>query len=184
MACQGLPQTRILPSSPHLQLASAHLWFIHTSCPSPALCPLVRENHRGQLLTACTDAAATQPRRFDSSFAARPSCVGRTSLDTTEQARAPQVRHSSPHPAITLKSISPSVFPAPSPPPSGSNIGRVFRRIDRIQFVVQPVGLIVELPSTTHGPTPARTWTGRTPGRTLLGAPQSLRRRHPRRHTV
>ena len=30
--------------------------------------------------------------------------------------------------------------------------------------MVQPVGLTVELPSTTHSPTPARTWTGRTPG--------------------
>ena len=35
--------------------------------------------------------------------------------------------------------------------------------------MAQPVGLFVELPSTTHGLTPARTWTGRLPGLTLLG---------------
>ena len=43
--------------------------------------------------------------------------------------------------------------------------------------MVQPVGLTVELPSTAHGPTPARTWTGRNPGLTLLGAPRDPRRR-------
>ena len=35
--------------------------------------------------------------------------------------------------------------------------------------MVQPVGLTVGLPSTTHGLVSARTWTGRLPGLTLLG---------------
>ena len=52
-------------------------------------------------------------------------------------------------------------------------VGREIRRLDRIHIVVQPVGLTVELPSTTHGLASARTWTGRLPGLTLLGHPGS-----------
>ena len=37
--------------------------------------------------------------------------------------------------------------------------------------MVQPVGLTVELSSMTHGLAPARTWTGRRPGLTLLDHP-------------
>ena len=39
--------------------------------------------------------------------------------------------------------------------------------------MVQSVGLTIELPSTTHGLTPTKTWTGRHPGLTLLGHPGS-----------
>ena len=66
------------------------------------------------------------------------------------------------------------------PPPSELNLGRVIRRLDRIETVVQSIGLIVELPSRTHGPTPARTWTGRIPRLTLLGASQEFQRRRSR----
>ena len=72
-------------------------------------------------------------------------------------------------------------FPRPSPPPSGLRLGRVFRRLDRVLPVVQPLGLTVELPLTTHGPSSSRTWIGGPPGRTLLGTPQGLRRRRSRR---
>ena len=120
-------------------------------------------------------------RDISSTHLCRP-LVPRTNdqtLATTDRARAPQVRHTSPiHLRESLHLFQ--SFPCPSPPPSGISIGRVFRRIDRIPTVVQPVGLTVELSSTTHGPTPAKTWTGRSPGRTLLNAPQGLRRRHPR----
>ena len=75
-------------------------------------------------------------------------------------------------------------FPRLSPPPSELRIGRVLRRLDRVLTVVQPIGLTVELPSTTHSPSSSRTWIGRIPGRTLLGAPQGLRRRRPRRHST
>ena len=54
-------------------------------------------------------------------------------------------------------------FPRLSLPPSGLRIGRVLRRFDRVHTVVQPLGLTVELPSTTHGPSSSRTWIGRTP---------------------
>ena len=40
--------------------------------------------------------------------------------------------------------------------------------------MVQPVGLFVELTSTTHGLTSARTWTGGLPGLMLLGHPGSV----------
>ena len=43
--------------------------------------------------------------------------------------------------------------------------------------MVKSVGLIVEFSLTTKGPTPARTWTWRTPELTLLSAPQEFRRR-------
>ena len=76
------------------------------------------------------------------------------------------------------KSIFLSVFPAPSPPPSGLSIGECLDDIDRIQNVDQPVGLIVEPPSTTHGLAPARTWTGRIPGLTLLDYPGLLETIH------
>ena len=114
-----------------------------------------------------------RPEATSTGCSADRLCHVRTiSHATTDRAHAPQVRHTSPSPFyFTLKSISLSVFPAPSPPPSGFSIGECLDEIDRIQTVVQPVGLTVELPSTTHGPTPARTWTGRNPGRTLLGAP-------------
>ena len=44
--------------------------------------------------------------------------------------------------------------------------------------MVQPVGLTDELPSTTHGLAPARTWTGGLPGLTLLGHPGSTETTH------
>ena len=44
--------------------------------------------------------------------------------------------------------------------------------------MVQPVGLTVELPSTTHGLAPVRTWTGRLPVLTLLGHPGSTETTH------
>ena len=44
--------------------------------------------------------------------------------------------------------------------------------------MVQPVGLTVELPSTTHGLTPARTWAGGLPVLTLLGHPGSTETTH------
>ena len=114
-------------------------------------------------------------------FAGRPCHVRTTSPAPTDRARAPQVRHTSPL-YFRSTSIFLSVFPAPSPPPSGFSIGECLDEIDRIQTVVQPVGLTVELPSPTHGPTPVRTWTGRNPGMTLLGAPQDPRRRRSRRY--
>ena len=114
----------------------------------------------------------------------RPCHVLTISHAPTDRARAPQVRHTSPPFIFTSKSIFLSVFPAPSPPPSGFSISECLDEIDRIQTVVQPVGLTVELPSTTHSPMPARTWIGRNPGRTLLGAPQGLRRRRTRRYAA
>ena len=53
-----------------------------------------------------------------------------------------------------------------------------FKKDDRIQIVVQPAGLTVELPLKTHGLAPVRTWTGRLPGLTLLGHPGSSETTH------
>ena len=79
----------------------------------------------------------------------RPCYVRTASLITTDQARAPQVRHASPSYFEVLYLFQ--YFPRLSPPPSGFNLGRVIRRVDRIVTVVQSVGLIVELPLMTHG---------------------------------
>ena len=114
--------------------------------------------------------------------AVHPCCVRSTSRITTDRARAPQVRHTFPfnlRQVYISFSVSRTVSTA-----IGFSISECLDDTDRIQIAVQPVGLTVELPSATHGPTPARTWTGRHPGRTLLGAPQGLRRRRPRRHSA
>ena len=89
--------------------------------------------------------------------------------------------HSPPPPPLLRSLYLLQCLPHLSLPPSELRLGRVLRRLGRVLTVVQPIGLTVELPSTTHGPSSSRTWTGRAPGRTLLGTPQGLRRRHPRR---
>ena len=99
------------------------------------------------------------------------SCARTTThIITTDRARAPQVRHSSPLLYIEVLYLH-QYFPHLFPPPSVFSFGRVPRRIDRNQIVIQPVGLTVKLPLTTHGLTPARTWTGGLPGLTPLGHP-------------
>ena len=86
-------------------------------------------------------------------------------------------------PLFYVKSIFPSVFPAPSPPPSGLSIGEC----------------LDDLIGSCRGPTPRV--DGRAPlddsrpivfedvdrkasRTTLLGTPQGLRRRRPRRHSA
>ena len=120
------------------------------------------------------------PRHLQSTVLAaykRPSTV------SIDRARAPQVRHTFPPPLLQSLYLL-QYFLHLSPPPSELILGGVLRRLDRVHTVVQPIGLTVELPSTTHGPSSSRTWIGRTPGRTLLGAPLGLRRRHPRWHSA
>ena len=131
------------------------------------------------LIPVAHPAATTTPSRFLP--AVRPCCVRSTSLVSTDRARASQVRHSFPfnlRQVYIFFSVSRTV-----PAAIGFSISECLDNFDRVQPVVKPVGLTVELPSATHGPTPARTWTGRHPGLTLLGAPQGLRRRCPRRHS-
>ena len=115
-----------------------------------------------------------------SASAARPCCAQSASIVTTDRARASKVRHTFPS-TLHRRLYLLQYFPRLSPPPSKPRLGRVLRRPDRIPIVVQADGLTVELLSTTHGLTFARTWTGRNPGLTLHGAPQGLRRRRPRR---
>ena len=104
------------------------------------------------------------------------------SIVSTDRARAPQVRHSFPF-YLRRSLYLLQCFPHLSPPPSELRLGRVLRRLDRI--LRGPTRQVdCRAPSATHGPTPARTWIGRHPGRTLLGAPQGLRRRRPRRHSA
>ena len=145
-------------------------WPERTSSPSVT----------SHLIPVAHPAATTTPSRFLP--AVRPCCVRSTSLVSTDRARAPQVRHSFPfnlRQVYISFSVSRTVSAA-----IGFSISECLDDFGRVQPVVQPVGLTVELPSATHGPTPARTWTGRHPGLTLLGAPQGLRRRRPRRHSA
>ena len=70
------------------------------------------------------------------------------------------------------------------PPPSSDNHLNSPSSLQKSPPLFQPTyPLTVALLSTTHGPTPARTWTGRHPGLTLLGASQGLRRRHSRQNS-
>ena len=80
----------------------------------------------------------------------RPCRVRTASLVTTHRARALQVRFTSPPLLRSVYLLQ--CFPHLSPPPSELRLGRVLRRLDRVLTVVQPIGLTVELPSTTHGP--------------------------------
>ena len=146
--------------------------------PDPALCPcppqaselltyrslLVPRLHQAKYSLEIT---TTPPRATTTT---RPCRVRTTSLLTTDRARAPQVRQSSPLLYIEDLYLS-QYFPRLAPPPSALSLGRVLSQFDRILTVVQPVGLTVELPSTTHGLAPARTWTGRLPGLPLLDHP-------------
>ena len=132
------------------------------------------------LIIVTHPAATMTPTRFLPAI--RPCCVRSTSLITTDRARAPQVRLTVP---CNLRQVNISFSVSLTVSAAiGFSISECLDDIDRIQITVQPVGLTVELPSATHSPTPARTWTGRHPGRTLLGAPQGLRRRRPRRYSA
>ena len=98
-----------------------------------------------------------------------------TSLVVIDWACAPQVRHASPTLHFEVLYFF-QYFPHLFPLPSGSRLGRLRGRLDWIETVVQSIRLIVELPSTTHGLMPARTWTWRTLGLTRLDAFQEFQR--------
>ena len=103
--------------------------------------------------------------------AVRACSVRTTSNITTDRGRAPQVRHTSPLlyvEVLYLFQYLRHLFP----PPSELSLGRAIRRLDRIEIVDQSVVLTVELFSTIHGSTLARTWIGRNPRPTLLGHPR------------
>ena len=171
-----LSRSRMLP----LPLSTCRHGPIHTRpsrAPSLDRCSLAGSplSHQGPLRDLVSSTRLAPADR---------SCHVRTTnpIATIDRARAPQVRHSSPLLYVEVLYLF-QYFPHPSPPPSGLSLGRVIRRLNRIETVVQSVGLIVELLST-HNPTPARTWIERDPGLTLLGAPQDLRRRRSRRYTA
>ena len=145
------------------------------SCSDPVRsCSLLRvPRYLPSLRFVDTSPAFPRPSRlWISAVSAHPpasnrSCrVRMTSYVSTDRARAPQV-NTSLHWSLYLLQY----FPRLSPPPSGLRLGRVLRRRDRIPIGVQSVGLTVELPSTTHGLTSARTCTGGFLRPTLLGHP-------------
>ena len=74
-----------------------------------------------------------------------PCYVRTTSNVTTDRARAPQVRHTSPSTLLKVLYLF-QYYPHLLPPPSELSLGRVIRRLDWIETVVQSVGLTVELP--------------------------------------
>ena len=193
-ACTSRHQLLTLPPVAACSQPIAGLVFVNipTCCvcvyPRPWYRVLLRERPErssspsttSHLFTVAHPAATTTPSRFLP--AVRPCCVRSASLVTTDRAHALQVRHPSPfnlRQVYISFSVSRTVSAA-----IGFSISECVDDSDRIPIVVQPVGLTVELPSATHGPTPARTWTGRHPGRTLLGSPQGLRRRHSTRHSA
>ena len=145
--------------------------------PGPPRAQLTRLRDRPNTLSLPRAERRRQRQRRSSPLAVRPCPVQAASLVLTDWARAPQVRHTS-----TLFYVEDlyllEYFPHLSPPPSELSLGRVLRRLDRIHIVVQPVWLIVELPSMTHGLTPARTWTGGLLRLTLLGHPGSTETTH------
>ena len=116
-------------------------------------------------------------RRFGFSSADRPCCARTTPIIMTDRACAPQVRYTSPLFYVEDLYFL-QYFPRLAPPPSELSSRRVLSRFGRIHIVIQPVGLIVELPSTTHSLNSTRTWTRGLPGLTLIGHPGSTEATH------
>ena len=144
---------------------------LHRSRPTgrvrlPAPCCLIAlECHR---LPLCdSPSALLDMARFSATSADRLCHVQTISPVATDWAHAPQVRHTSSL-FISEYFYLFQCFPHLSPPPSGSRLGILRGRFEWIETLVQSVGLTFKLLSTTHSPTPAKTWTGRTPRLTLL----------------
>ena len=154
--------------APPASLITPH---IHISSPS-RVPPIVLVRPPGRTLHSLPVAPARAPHWTVMSptrpiSADHPCRVRTTSLVSTDRARAPQVRHTSLSPYFEVLDLF-QYFLHLLPPPSGYSLGRVIRQTEWIETVVQSVGLIDELSSTTRGSTPAWTWTGRSPGLTLL----------------
>ena len=137
----------------------------------PLICPLASAPCSFGHLCPCTeDSTMTMTSPIRPTTTNRLCHVRMISLVMIDRARAPHVRHTSPSPYFEVFYCF-KYFPYLSPPPSGPSLGQLRGRLEWIEIVVRSVEVIIKLPSTTQGPSPARTWTWRTPRQTLLGTP-------------